>query len=211
MILDDLRNVHPGSTIWVFGSGASLNFLDARFFDDKICVTANYAAKTLGIKSFYAYTNYHCDPESFGDGLITAVMLACDTLTQKPWSGDLPENVALSQANDYRPPGNVWNPYEMPPPDGQIVYGSSSIHGATHLAAHLGASHIVMVGADCGTIDGDVNVDGYIRPTERHSLVVWNRHSIILKKWLMERYGVTLYSLNPFINFNLEGHTFEGV
>jgi len=32
-----------------------------------------------------------------------------------------------------------------------------------------------------------------------------------MKDWLAEKCGVTVYSLNPFINLNLEGHKFEGV
>jgi hypothetical protein len=31
-----------------------------------------------------------------------------------------------------------------------------------------------------------------------------------MKDWLVANYGVTVYSLNPFINLNLEGHTFTG-
>lgn len=211
--LDGLRNVHEGSTIWVVGSGPSLNFIEPSFFDDKICVTVNFVGRTKGLKSFYSYSNYHStDPNAnFGDGLIVAVMLALDTLTQEPWPGEVPDNVALSEAHNYRPPGSRWDPYTMPPPEGQIVYGSSSIHGATHLAAHLGAAHIVMVGADCGTIDGNVNMDNYPLPTEAYSLGVWNRHTIVLKRWLKEHYGANVHSLNPFVNLNLEGHTFQGV
>lgn len=213
MNLEDLKDKHAGETIWVLGSGPSLNFIDLAFFDDKTVVTVNWVGRTFGLKSFYAYSNYH-SPEvipTFGSGLITAVMLHNDTLTQKPWPGVVPENVALSQASSYHPPGKSWDPYTMPPPEGQIVYGSSSIHGAMHLAAHLGASSIVMVAADCGFIDDEVNVENYPLATEDFSLHVWNRHSIILKQWLKERYGVNIYSLNPFINLNLEGHTFRGV
>ena len=99
----------------------------------------------------------------------------------------------------------------MPPPDGQIVYGSSGIHGAIHLAAHLGAKDIILVGADCGLIDGINNVSEYPIPTEIFSFKVWNEHTMILKKWLSENYDTRIYSLNPFINLNLEGHKFEGV
>lgn len=211
--LDELRDLHPGETIWVIGSGPSLNFIEPEFFDDKICVTVNLVGRTYGLKSFYAYSNYHSDPPKriFGKGLKVAVMLARDTLTQNAWSGDLPDNVALSEAHSYNPPGSAWDPYAMPPPEGQIVYGSSSIHGAIHLAAHLGAKNIILVAADCGFIDETINVEGYPYPTEHNSLRVWNKHTQILKRWLGEKYGVRIHSLNPFVNLNLEGHTFRGV
>lgn len=211
--LDELRNLHPEETIWVIGSGPSLNFIEPDFFDDKICVTVNLVGRTYGLKSFYAYSNYHSIPPKriFGNGLKVAVMLAKDTLTQNPWPGNVPDNVALSEAHSYNPPGSAWDPYTMPPPEGQIVYGSSSIHGATHLAAHLGAKNIILVGADCGFIDETINVQGYPHATEHYSLRVWNKHTQILKRWLAEKYGVRIHSLNPFINLNLEGHTFRGV
>ena len=213
MLLSELENIHKGETIWVLGSGPSLNFIDPAFFDDKTVVTVNWVGTSYALKSFYAYSNYHkIDLEGdFGPGLKAAVMLARDTLDRTPWPGEVPANVALSEAHVYAPPGWAWDPYDMPPPEGQIVYGSSSIHGAMHLAAHMGASSIVMVGADCGFIDDELNVEGYREPTEDFSLKVWNQHSIILKHWLKEHYGVNVYSLNPFINLNLEGHTFRGV
>ena len=212
--LADLENLHPGETIWVLGSGPSLNFIEPEFFDDKICVTVNWVGETFGLKSFYAYSNYHANELgslTFGDGLIVAVLLASDTLTRKAWPGEVPDNVALSEADSYAPPGTSWDPYRMPPPEGQIVYGSSSIHGAIHLAAHLGAKNIILVGADCGFIDDEINVTDYPLATEHFSLHVWNGHTEVLKRWLGEKYGVRVYSLNPFINLNLEGHKFRGV
>lgn len=213
MLLSELEGLHKGETLWVLGSGPSLNYLDPTFFDDKTCVTANRVGRLFGLKSFYTYSNYHFVDavEKFGERVRVAVTLARDTLTQEPWPGEVPDNVALSFADNYNPPGSSWDPYKMPPPEGQIVYGSSSIHGATHLAAHLGASNIVMVGHDAGFIDDESNVTDYYAPTQTFSFGVWNRHSIVLKQWLRERYGVNIYSLNPFINLNLEGHTFRGV
>lgn len=211
--LSDLRNLHAGETIWVLGSGPSLNFIEPDFFDDKICVTTNHVGVGYPLKSFYSYSNYHTQDfvGVFGEGLIVAVMLARDTLTQREWPGEVPDNVALSQAHSYSPPGSTWDPYRMPPPEGQIVYGSSSIHGATHLAAHLGAKNIILVGHDAGSIDEAHNFGAYPSVTQAYSFRVWNEHSIILKRWLGEKYGVRVYSLNPFINLNLEGHKFRGV
>jgi hypothetical protein len=212
--LSDLENLHPGETIWVLGSGPSLNFIEPDFFDDKVCVTTNHVGVGYPLKSFYSYSNYHGNELgelTFGNGLIVAVVLARDTLTRNSWPGELPDNVALSEADSYAPPGTSWDPYRMPPPEGQIVYGSSSIHGAIHLAAHLGAKNIVLVGADCGFIDEEINVSGYPLPMEDFSLRVWNEHTQVLKRWLGEKYGVRIHSLNPFINLNLEGHTFRGV
>jgi hypothetical protein len=211
MQLDTLENAHKGETVWVLGSGPSLNFIDPSFFDNKLCVVANHIGEVLGLKSFYLYSNYHAVHLISNKECVAGVTLLKDTLTQQVWSGDIPDNLVFSEATSYAPPGSSWNPYRMPPPEGQIVYGSSSIHGAMHLAVHLGARDVILVGADAGWIDGVSNVDGYNSVTQTYSFKVWNEHSIILKQWLAEKYGARVHSLNPFINLNLEGHRFEGV
>jgi hypothetical protein len=216
MKLADLENLHPGETIWVLGSGPSLNFIDPRFFDDKICVAQNDVGNHYGLRQYYTYSNYHT---IFGNGnltldtpeLMAAVLLARDTMKLTHYAEPIPEKIALSFQHNYSPPGSAWNVFENPPPDGQLVYGSSGIHGSIHLAAHLGASAIILVGADCGLIDDTINVANYPEPTEVESFRVWNRHTIMLKQWLKEKYDVNIYSLNPFVNFNLEGHRFNGV
>jgi hypothetical protein len=76
---------------------------------------------------------------------------------------------------------------------------------------HLGARDVILVGVDAGLIDGVGNVNGYPGPTQTYSFRVWNEHTIVLKQWLAENYGARVYSLNPFVNLNLEGHTFVGV
>ena len=211
MELTDLRDTHKGETAWVIGSGPSLNFIDPEFFDNKLCVVPNGVGQSLQLNSFYLYSNYHVYEEIQHPGCIAAVTLLNCTLGQKRWSGEVPDNVAFSEATSYMPPGSGWSPYTMPPPEGQIVYGSSSIHGAIHLAVHLGARDVILVGADCGSIDGASNFDSYYSRTQTSSFRVWNDHTILLKKWLSENYGARVYSLNPFVNLNLEGHTFEGL
>ena len=213
MELADLRDIHKGETAWVIGSGPSLNFIDPEFFDGKLCVAPNAVGQAIDLKSYYFFSNYHdLSLDIIGDeAIIAAVMLARDTLSQKPWEGEVPQKVAFTSANSYAPPGSSWNPYRMPPPEGHIVYGSSSIHGAIHLAVHLGARDVILVGADCGFIDGVSNAATYPTTTETYSFRVWNEHTIVLKQWLADNYGARVYSLNPFVNLNLEGHKFEGV
>ena len=210
MELADLRDIHKGETAWVIGSGPSLNFIDPAFFDDKLCVVPNGVGQSLGLKSFYLFSNYHVHEEIQHPGCVAAVTLLNCTFSQNPWSGEVPDNLAFSKATSYTPPGSAWSPYTMPPPEGQIVYGSSSIHGAIHLAVHLGARDVVLVGADCGSIDGASNFSSYYSATQTSSFRVWNNHTIVLKQWLAENYGARVYSLNPFVNLNLEGHTFRG-
>jgi hypothetical protein len=110
--------------------------------------------------------------------------------------------------SDPTPKGDGFDPYKHAKDD-EIVFGSSSIHGSMHLAAWMGAKNIMLVGADCGSIDGQHRVDQY--PSGHQPWDLYNRHLMRMKAWLNDKYSVEVYSLNPFVNFNLEGHTFQGV
>jgi hypothetical protein len=138
------------------------------------------------------------------------VTIQHDTLTYKPWEGEVTHRLFLAPTKYDKPPGISWNPItsHIPGP-GQIAYGSSSLHGAMHLAAHLGANFIVMVGADCGTLDGEHRVAGYVEGDTPWEM--YNHHHKLMKDYLEQNYPVKIHSLNPFINLNLEGHTFKGV
>jgi hypothetical protein len=208
----ELFGLHRAETIWVLGSGPSLNYIDGSLFNDKTIVSTNFSARALGVRADYAFTHYHANAADLLNDSGCVVTIEHDTVTFKPWGGYETEELVLAPTPYDRPPGSSWDPLTSHTPGpGQITYGSSSLHGAMHLAAHLGASHIILVGADAGFIDDVSNVDNYPRPTQAFSFGVWNRHTVLLKQWLKERYGVNIHSLNPFINLNLEGHTFKGV
>ena len=220
MKLSQLADIYDGETIWVFGSGASVQFLDPRFFDDKVCIATNLIAEHFPLKHFYLFTHYHpaVNRQLGNRGLVTAVT---HDLCSTRWSGlgpysegewcfgnPPPSNVVMNELTFTEPMGSSFDPARHNR-DGELVFGSSSIHGAMHLAAHMGAKHIVLVGADCGTIDNMHRVEGYYAGHTPWQL--YDNHLIAMKKWLGQKYGARVYSLNPFVNFNLEGHTFQGV
>ena len=61
MLLTDLKDRHAGEDVWVLGSGASMNFLNPRFFDGKLVVATNLAADGFGVISdrVYVHSHYH--------------------------------------------------------------------------------------------------------------------------------------------------------
>jgi hypothetical protein len=207
--LSQLSKKHEGETVWVLGSGPSLNFLEPSFFDDKITVSTNFSARVLGVKPDYVFTHYHDDALDLLTDSELVVTLA------RNWRDDslFPEAdnpaIVLCEQDSYRPQDTNWDPITTHRPrKDSLAFGSSSLHGAMHLAAHLGADHIVLVGADCGTIDGQHRVNGYMGGATPWDM--YNKHHKLMKDYLVQEYGVQVYSLNPFINFNLEGHTFHG-
>ena len=210
MKLKHLRNRHVGETIWVLGSGPSLNFLEPRFFADKVVVSTNTSARIFGIVPQYVFTHYHSDAQELIEDSSIVVTLAKNWDTGEPYPESNRPNIVLVEQDSYTPPGSGWNPLTTHPPrKDSLAYGSSSLHGSMHLAAHLGASFIVLVGADCGTIDGESNVRNYY-PDFHIYPGIYNDHHKLMKDYLSREYGVEIYSLNPFINLNLEGHTFHG-
>jgi hypothetical protein len=206
----ELEGLHDDETLWVLGSGPSLNYIDGAFFDDKVTVSTNFSARALGIHPHYAFSHYHHDAESLLADSSCVVTIEKDTVTQSLWQDEQPHHLVLTPTPYDRPPGSAWNPITSHKPGpGQVAYGSSSLHGAMHLAAHLGASYIMLVGADCGQIDGEDRVAGY-KPGDK-LWTLYNKHHQLMKQYLEQAYPVKIHSLNPFINLNLEDHTFEGV
>jgi hypothetical protein len=208
----ELQKLHDGETVWVLGSGPSLNYIDGSFFDDKTTVSTNFSARALGVRADYAFTHYHANAADLLNDTMTVVTIEHDTLTFKPWGDHNSHDLVLAPTPYDRPPGSAWNPITShTPAPGQIAYGSSSLHGAMHLAAHLGASFIMLVGADCGQIDGADRVSNYQYPGGHTPWTLYDRHHQLMKQYLEKKYPVKIHSLNPFINLNLEGHTFQGV
>lgn len=212
MDLSQIQGCCAGQTAWVFGSGATMNHLDPGFFSDKLVVATNLGAMEMGVRPDFAFSHYHHVAQQLLVVGCPVVTLTRDTRTGEPWRGPQPRHLALvEQSHDA--PSDRFDPFgPHRPADGGLVYGSSSLHGAMHLAAHVGAAHLVLVGADCGRLDGQVSLTGHHTGdmAQERIIALYERDLRQMKAWLSDRYGVTVYSLNPFVNLNLEGHRFEG-
>ena len=207
----DIQGLHDGETVWVLGSGPSLNFVTPEFFRGKVTVSTNFSARALGVRPNYAFTHYHAVAADLLDDSGVVVTIESDTLTFQPWLDEQPRSLVVAATLEGKPPGSSWNPIKSHKPGlGHVAYGSSSLHGAMHLAAHLGAHFIILVGADCGRIDGEDRVSNYQVQGGHKLWHLYDRHHKLMKDYLEQNYPVKIHSLNPFINLNLEGHTFKG-
>ena len=210
MGLIDYQGVHEGETIYVFGSGATLNYLAPSFFDDKICVATNFCGSVFGLGRYYVFSHYHADSVSEAQHNETVAVFTPlrEHGTDSEFLGFMPKIVTFPTTTGR--PGTSFNPSgkDWPTLDNSLVIGSSSIHGAMHLAAYLGAKFIVLVGADCGFLGGLDRVDGYV-PGDSH-WVLYEQHLRDMKQRLWDVYGCQVYSLNPFVNYSLEGTQYRG-
>jgi hypothetical protein len=226
MELEVLRNRHLGEDIYVLGSGASMDFIEPAFYDGKTIVATNLVGHLLGIYRphgnriqpwVYTHSHYHVNALEVATAHPEAIVVAPSG--DRGFSGT-PETL-LPNVIYYDHVGTgaefdvdaAWH-------DTGLIVGSSGIHGSMHLAAYMGAANIILVGADCGLIDGRSNhgkyVDEYGRTSSGDLLTSdalmwlgrWDRHLREVKRKIQEVYGCGVYSLNPFVNFNLEGHSF---
>ena len=97
----------------------------------------------------------------------------------------------------------------------EMISIRSTITTAMNIAAYMGASNIIVCGADNGSIDGNSYYDGYV---EEHWVSAKNNNqwlggirdlNIQVRDKIKEIYKCNIYSLNPFWNFGLEGHSYE--
>ena len=203
----DFENKYQGQTIWVLGAGKTLEFIDSSFFDDKVVVATNATFRNR-VKTGFVCSNHWVD---YSETDLPVIMPENHqvpdgaTTTKHSW----PTAVyvpTIDQKYSAFFPANDW------PEHGRFVVGPTSLHLSLHWALWIGAAHIVLVGADCGTIDGENNVDGYIDQAAYERQKSHNHHKL-WQKTLVEMaqqirsFGVSVHSLNPWVTFGLEGHT----
>jgi len=215
-----LKNKHRGEDAYIICSGASLDFYDKSFFDNKLTIGVNRVCKFL--KCQY---NVHKDERGF----VEAVKYLDESPTliiSKHQFGSLPlpEN-KLDIEEDYYYFTHSQNPnlrgIKINPRtvgNDKIIVSRSTITSAIHIGAYMGAKNIILVAHDCGTINGKINASGYseiIKPLEgddKYETFVKSEienDTIVLREWVKAHYGCNVISLNPFINFGLEGNKYE--
>ena len=95
----------------------------------------------------------------------------------------------------------------------KLVVSRSTVTSAINLAAYMGARNIILVGHDCGSIDGDLYDPTYTEKdwwsaNNYSSAPKWvgsiESQTLKVKERVKEEYGSSIYSLNPFINFGEE-------
>lgn len=211
---------HRGEDVYVLGSGPTVGYIDPWFFTGRVVVATNRVAERLGLYDMpctvYTHTHYHAED---------AVPLAREH--PKHWffapNGDQGHAGMPLEADRLR--NIVYYPHQTTrydfdvdaawPPTGGLLVGSTSLHGSMHLACLLGARNVILVGADCATLDAATNQAGYQSGNLRVEdplpwLRRWQQHLMMVKHKLEDVYGVRIYSLLPFANGNMDGHVWQG-
>lgn len=211
----ELKDKHLNSDIYVIGSGPSLNFIDMSFFNNKIVVCINHTISHIKkAKAIYLTAKEPNDEMQKNAKEKGASIVMC-----KHHSG-----LAKNPLNKICYPGITYifdaryNVIQKKNNLNALERSSSTIVTGIHLSAHLGARSIILVGHDCGKIDGNMHITNYNKRNavmKGGAYVKWMRHNkvenktIKAKEALKKIWGINVYSLNPFINFNLEGHNYQ--
>ena len=221
--LESYKDFHKGQDIYVVASGASVDHVDPKFLEDKITIGINEIYKKM--RTTYLIRK---DPALLRESL-EKNPTTLHFITRGQFGGGNSKNyefvVAAKDlaANPIVIFDHNVNIHDFPKalPNSGLVTSYSTITTAIHLAAYMGAKTILLVGHDCGTLDGKVNCDGYYTP--QNYQIAWKggeseykrwvptieSHTIALKALIKEKYGAAVHSINPFINFGLEGHKYS--
>ena len=215
--IDELKNIHNDKDIWVIAAGASMNYINPSFFENKITVGVNRVCK-----------NFKCDYVVAKDGrgfkkILSSLSQNSKLVLSKHESGNLHQTINRVEFEHF-----IFEHPAKPNEDpilecikkesSQIVVSYSTITSAIHFAAFLGAKNIIICGHDCGTIDGNSTIKDYYSEIRPHQgtdagYVNWlskiENHTVAVSSRIQSEYGCNIHSLNPFINFSLEGHIYE--
>jgi len=213
----EFKNIHKNEDIWILAAGPSMNYIDPSFYENKITIGVNRICKF-----------FNCDYVVSKDGRgFSEILSSSDTETKlvlsKHESGNPHQNLNTCD-RDHHIFEHPAKPGERPDiscittKGDKIVVSYSTITSAVHLAAYMGAKNIVICGHDCGTIDRESTIDNYynekIKPHQgnEENYVKWlsqiENHTALVANELNKVFGCNIHSLNPFLNFHLEGHKY---
>jgi hypothetical protein len=218
--IKELKDKHKGQDIYVICSGKSCDFIDNSFFDNKVTLGVNQVYRKFKTDYLVRKENNYMIP------VIKANPESIHCITVGNCGGNNKTNLdtfiktkELHDKQVYFIPhlANVHN-MKYPTDENQLVVSYSTTTTAIHLAAYMGAANILLVGHDCGYLDGQLNFEGYYKGIHRvqnsndhyHGwLKHIQTHTHGLKTHIKSKYDCNLYSINPFTNLRLDGHKFS--
>tara|TARA_B100001939_G_scaffold333073_1_gene332682 strand:+ start:503 stop:1207 length:705 start_codon:yes stop_codon:yes gene_type:complete len=224
--ITELKDTHKGQDIWIICAGGSMNYVNSDFFDNKI---------TIGVNQVYRH--FPCDylvmkdlkeDSRFNKSINELKDTKMKLLFSEFHAGHYSSGRNNPEYSDNFYMFNHMDNGNNKKPDGSLdldCIGTdvmacvrSSITSAMNIAAYMGASNIIISGADNGSVNGRKYYDGYMEShwvssdnyggiTEWLGLI--KDLNIEVRDRIKEVYGCNIYSLNPFWNFGLEGNNYE--
>jgi hypothetical protein len=216
-----LKDKHLNEDIYIIASGASMDFIDPSFFDEKITIGVNQVYKKFDCTYLVRKEVKFIQPSLVAGSIV---------IVSEFDSGNLNSGEHKLNTNKVEHPNlyyfehldNLHDKVDtsvISKDSDKMVVSFSTVTTAMHIAAYMGAFNIILCGHDAGVLDGKMNFDGYVdkitdTPWQnwgqyRNWLRVIEGQTLAVKKALEDCYDINIVSLNPFINFGLEGHRYE--
>ena len=211
--IGDLRNAHEGHDIYIVASGPTAGFIDPAFFDNKIAIGVNEVWHTFRNLDYLVRKEARNSQAAYASGV--PMIVSRHNCGNTSYALNRFEGERDYYVFDHLDNGLQDIDLSIISLTGDLIVVSySTITSAIHIAAVMGAANIILVGADCGTLDGKVNITGYppsILGDEfyRTFITQIEPQTAAVRDRIKEVYGCNLYSLNPFLNLGLEGHKYE--
>ena len=222
--LETFKNIHKDKDIYVIGSGKSVDYIDNSFFDNKITIGINQVFKKLKTNYLVRKETQLIKKTMENISQDTIVFVSRGSCGSNNWTNRDYITKNLKHCKNIVLYNHTYNNQTLRlktlPKEDLLIVSYSTITTGIHLAAYMGAKNIILVGHDCGTLDGQCNFSGY--HTDKTYNIAWNngkkgyikwlpkieQDTIHLKKLLKKEYNCNVHSLNPFVSFNLENHKF---
>jgi hypothetical protein len=209
--ISELKGSHKGLDIFVVASGASAGFIEPEFFNNKIAIGVNESWVRFPNLDYLVRKETERSEGAYQSGIPLIVSrFNCGLLgsARNQFYGDKDYYYFEHQNN-----GIETVDISILGSD-KIIVSYSTITSAMHVAAYMGAENILLIGHDCGTLDGKLRMDGLpeaIAGDEfyRRFITEIEPQSIQVRKALEDFYQCRIYSINPFLNFGLEGHEYH--
>ncbi len=217
--ITELKNTHKGEDIWIIGAGSSMDYVDPSFFENKI---------TIGVNQMFQY--FPCE---YVVGRDLAVRVRWDEtvkelsnrkdikfLYSRLHQGHSGENPIIPSDNFYEFESGINDDIKGLECIGtdKMVAIRTTLNTCINIAGYMGAKNIMICGKDEGKINGNLYYKGYVKDKWpdagnwngiEHWLYLTEKNTMMVRDRVKEVYDCNIHSLNPFINFKLEGNEYE--
>jgi len=219
--LNDFKDIHSGKDIYVIASGKSLDYLNTDFFDNKITIGVNQVFKKVPC-TYYLRKEHELMQQVINETSPESFIFVCNksgaTFNKSKYSSN--KLIVFDCYEWTATDKDKIKPEMFNKSNDKLIATYSTITSVIHLAHYMGAKNIILVGHDCCKLNNESNFTGY--HTQESLAIAWGKDkdailkynhwlgqiqdmTIHIKKILNTHYNVNVLSLNPFINFNLEG------
>jgi hypothetical protein len=206
----NLKDKFKGKTVYVVGSGASLDYYDPEFFKDKIVLGCDLIFQRIPVT--YTLGQHRKMLDYVGDTKMVIAEADESENNKNPNVIETPHEYWTHKVGEYC---QFENNLQLIGSDEYLCSGNTGAISIIHLAAYMGAKTIILVAFDSCMVNGNIYCKGYAHPDfdgarERgiieqlrqyfNDFFLRNVKEItILKEKLKEVYGCDVVSLSPFV------------